>query len=142
MDDVQEILRQFNPGQVQVVQENKNVMRPDVMNFLMAAATASQATRMRKLMEDQASQGWTESLGSRPVTDVETEIELIRPAQSLALINDGPSAITISINDNANPYQVNNREPYQIDFRGHKLARFYLKCGPGLTASVRAVVKG
>lgn len=132
----------FNPSQVQVVENGQNVMRPDVMQFLMTAAIASQAVKVRKYFDDRTSEGWTQNF-ILAVTPVVQRVELERPAQSFYIINDGPGQIFVSINyagRTGTPLLIGEDLP--LDFETHKLRRFYVWSAPAVVAAARAAVKG
>jgi hypothetical protein len=135
----------FTPPQVEVIggpQGSTDRMDPSVMNFLLLASMVSQTVRTRKLLEDTISEGWMKPY-TVPVTAVVSETLMDEPAQSLSLVNDGPGVVMLEINDRRHSFiTVNANQPFQIDFRGHKLNRFYLYCLPGVTATVRVAVKG
>ncbi len=131
----------FNPSQVEVVQDGKNVMRPDVMNFLMLASIASQAVKIRKYFDDRTPNGLIQPF-TVSVTAVRQLVRLPWDAQSATFINDGPNPVRIWINSTQRPSHTSNPgEVFNIDFEVHKLKQFYLQCGPGNTASVRVTAQ-
>lgn len=131
----------FNPSQVQVVEGGKNVMRPDVMNFLLLCSIASQAVKIRKYFDDRTPTGLIQPF-TVPVTAVRQRVRFPWAAQSATFINDGPDTARIWINSNQRPpHTINLNEVFNIDFEVHKLKRFYLQCDPGNTASIRVTAQ-
>lgn len=131
----------FNPAQVEVVEDGKNVMRPDVMNFLMLASIASQAVKIRKYFDDRTPNGYIQPF-TVPVTATRRRIELPWDAQSAAFINDGLNTVHIWINSTQRPsHPILSGEVFNINFDVHKLKKFYLQCDPGNTSSVRVVAQ-
>lgn len=131
----------FNPSEVEVVENGKNVMRPDVMNFLMLASIASQAVQIRKYFDDRTSEGLVQNW-PLVITPVVQEVICDYPAQSFYIINDGASPIFIEINTrHKTASQLLNGEDMFLDFERHKLRRFYVYCGPGGAATARALAK-
>lgn len=131
----------FKPDQLQVSEDGKNVMRPDVMQFLMLASIASQATRIRKYFDDRTPTGAIQTW-IIPVTQTRQRVRVTWDAQSMSLINDGPDSVKIWINTlERSPHTVNLNEVFNINFEVHKLKRFYHQCDPGNTASIRVVAQ-
>lgn len=98
--------------------------------------------KMRKRLDDQASQGWVLPFNNLPVFQRGEEIYLDRPAQAMTLINDGPGVIQVGVNTRQNLVTVNVNQAYNINFGNHILRWFFLICGPAVAPSVRAVVRG
>lgn len=140
----------FNPAQVQVVDDgqigNPNVVRPDVMQFLITASIASQAVKIRKYFDDKESKGWTQNF-LIPVTTAITEIIPDTPGQTIYVVNDGPlplapSIVFVELNKRfASATPLNTGEDMFIDFETHKLKVFYIYTLVGV-ANARVLVKG
>ena len=131
----------FNPSQIEVVEDGKNVMRPDVMNFLMMASIASQAVKIRKYFDDRTPTGLIQPL-TIPITAVRQRTVLDWIAQSAVFINDGPNTVYIWINSlQRPPHTCNITEVFNVDFEVHKLKTFWLQCDPGNTTSVRVTAQ-
>lgn len=131
----------FNPSQVEVVEDGKNVMRPEVMNFLMLASIASQAVRVRKYFDDRTSEGLVQNF-DLVVTPVAQDIKCDFPSQTFYLFNYGPSTIFVEINrrfTTARRLLIN--ENMFIDFETHKLERFYVYTVPGGAATASGFAK-
>ncbi len=112
------------------------------MQYLVSAAQLSRLNKITKLMEDEISEGWTQNFDI-PVTEIERELRPFTPAQSMFLVNDGPSNIIIAININyATPNVKLPGESLSVDFKGHKLERVWVKCLPGQTSAIRTLFKG
>jgi len=133
----------LNLEDIEVVEDNKNVMRPDVMNFLMMASMVSQMTRIRKYFDDRTTEGWTENFNPVNVTPVEREIRTNQAAQTFFIVNDGPAQIWVKINQRAySSTPLNLGETMFLNFETHKIDCFLVQCGAGLVATARAFVTG
>lgn len=131
----------FNPAQVKIAEDGKNVMRPDVMNFLLLASIASQVVKVRKYFDDRTPNGYIQAW-TLPVTAVRQRIDLTWVAQSISFINDGPDPVHIWINSTAKPsHTINPNEAWNANFEVHKVKSFYHQCDPGDTATIRAVAQ-
>ena len=132
----------FNPSQVEVVQGGKNVMRPDVMNFLMLATIASQAVKIRKYFDDRRTTGRVDNFVVQ-ATDQQQELEIPYPGQSLAIINDGPDQVDVWVNrfDGREPHIMTLGEHYYVDFETHAIHYIYSQCNPGETAQLRISIQ-
>jgi len=140
--EIQEMMKSenFNPSQIKITENDQNVMRPDIMQFLMTASIASQAVKMRKYFDDKESKGWTQNFVI-PVVPAVQRFEPDTPAQTIYVINDGPAVIFVEINKRfSSPTQLNNGEDMFIDFETHKLECFFV-WGVG-AAGARALVTG
>ena len=134
----------FNPSQVQITEGGQNIMRPDVMQFLMTASIASQAVKIRKYFDDRESKGWNQNFFIQ-VTPVVTEIRPDTPGQTIYVINDaapGGAIIFVELNKRfASATQLNPGEDMFENFETHKLKVFYIYTLVGI-ANARAMVKG
>ena len=83
-EELQSIVTQLKPNDTEVVENGKNVMRPDVMNFLLLSSIASQSVRIRKYFDDKTSIGNIQSW-SVTITNKRLRINCY-PAQSLSLL--------------------------------------------------------
>lgn len=141
--DFSQIAKQLKIDDIEVIENgvSQNVMRPDVMNFLMLASIASQAVRMRKYFDDRTSEGYIQNW-ALVITPVVQEVVVTPLAQTLFIVNDGPAPIFIEINKRfKTPIQLLITESTFIDFETHKLKRFYVYCAAGLAATARAAAK-
>lgn len=131
----------FNPSQVEVVEDGQNVMRPDVMNFLMLASVASQAVRIRKYFDDRKPTGRVDNFVIQATQTLQLT-DLPYPGQAIAITNDGPNLAGIWINNhNREPHTMAVGEAYRVDFETHAIHRFYTQCDPGNTAQLRISVQ-
>ena len=116
-----------------------NRIRPDVMQFIMLAKMAREATQIRKYFDDRTPNGYIQPR-TIAVTQTRQRVGLPWDAQSASFINDGPDTVYVWINTIGRPpHTINNGEVFNINFEVHKLKRFWLQCDPGRTASVRVV---
>ncbi len=112
------------------------------MQYLVSAAQLSRLNKISKLLQDEMSEGWTQNIDIT-VTEIERELKPFTPAQSMFLVNDGPSNIIITINMTlATPNVKYPSESLSVDFKGHKLEKVYVKCLPGQTSAIRTLFKG
>lgn len=111
---------------------------PSVMQFIMQAAQTSQLVRMRKLEESKIPTGIAAL--SRNVTDVTAEIGLYPAWISFSLVNDGPGAVTVWINDDPDPLyegMVASNEPLECDMKYPVIRAINIRAVAGTTAAVR-----
>ena len=115
------------------------------MQFLMLASLTSQAVKIRKYFDDRTSQGWVQDFNIT-ATSTQQEFEPVSPAQSISITNDAPvggALVWVTINNLFNSRRtLNPRETLEVNFETHKLEYFSVQCPPGLTANLRATVKG
>ena len=145
-DDIIEVVKKFNIeqpeiGQPEIIENGKNVMRPEIMNFLMTATLASQAVRIRKYFDDRTSEGYTQNFALN-VTPVPQEVIPDHIAQTLFIINDGAGQIFVTINGRGRtPTPLLITETMFFDFETHKLENFYVWSAAGTVATARALVR-
>ena len=126
-------------GEPEVVEEEKRVIRPDIMQFLMQAASLSQAVRLRKLEESKVPTGETNL--TLPVTDEWAKLELERHWISFSLINDGPGDIFLRVNFGKSTLSpdapIHSSETYNVDTNLPIIERLYYRSAPGTIAGIR-----
>ena len=137
----------FNPSQVQMTESGQNVMRPDVLQFLMTASIASQAVKIRKYVDDRTSEGWILSFDNVIASPAvpSQEFTLDSPAQSISITNNaavGGPVIWVEINRRFNRRTLNPGQTLNINFETHKLECFFVQCPPGVPPTFSATVKG
>jgi len=132
----------FNPSQVEVVQDGKNVMRPDVMNFLMLASIASQTVKIRKYFDDRKPTGRVDNFVVQATEKIH-HLYIPYPGQSLAVLNDGPKQVAVWVNNLANrePHVMAVGEGYYLDFETHAIHHIHSQCNPGDTAQLRISIQ-
>ncbi len=114
---------------VQIQQDGKNVMRPDVMQFLVQAASLSQLVKMRKSQErmEKQTKWWQDmqvpsggiSLTFKVGTEI-TEVKFNPPLTGFAFENDGPGNIKARINSKdgiQNEFLCLSGDGYYYDFK-------------------------
>ena len=129
------------PSEVEISEDGQNVMRPDVMQFLMTAAIASHAGKMRKYFDDRESKGWIQNfvVAANPVA---TRFRPTTPGQTFYIINDGAAAIFVELNKRfASATPLLATEDMFVDFETHKLEEFWVYTVGGV-AVARAMVRG
>lgn len=82
---------------IQIFDEGRRVVRPDIVQFLAQAAQTSQLVRMRKLEESKIPTG-SDSVAF-VVTTALSRYKSGRLWISFTLVNDGPSPLFLSVND-------------------------------------------
>jgi len=102
-EGIQELVKAF--ASPEVVGAGEERIRPDVMSFIMQAASASQLSRLRKLEEAKVSIGSLSiglTISSRQRLDFSSE-----PLISFTLINDGENGLYAEVNRHgSNPHRV------------------------------------
>ncbi len=133
---------------IEVIENGKQIsserIDPSVASFVYQAVAASNLARIRKLKEDETSQGWVENfdVAVTPASPSQ-EVALTLPAQSISITNDGPALVWVEINKRFYTRRtLNLGETLNINFGAHKLERFFVQCPPGLTATIRATARG
>ena len=114
---------------VQVTQDGKNVMRPDVMQFLVQAASLSQLVKMRKSqerMEEQTNKWQDMQIPTGTIsfifnvgTEV-TELKFRKPLTAFAFDNKGPGNVKMKVNTNdniENELPILSGDGYYYDFK-------------------------
>lgn len=131
---------------VQIIEDgvevtDPNRIRPDVMQFVMLAKIAREATQIRKYFDDRTPTGAIQTIvvAANPVRQL---VELPWVAQSVSIINGGPNPVFVWINTLERfPHQILLNEVLNINFEVHKLRRLYFQCGQGFAAAVRVVAQ-
>ena len=147
--ELQSLVTQSKDKQVEVIDgESQNIMPLEKLNWLMSAAAVGQLVKIRKSIEDEISDGWTQNF-ALVVTDVSQEIKIDWPAQSIFIVNDGlplplvGGQMLVEINARGTTQTpLNPTETLRLDFKGHKLKKFFVQCPPAQTTTGRAMAKG
>lgn len=123
----------------EVMDEGRRVVRPDVMQFLVQAASLSQLVKMRKLEESKVS---TKSISHYiTVSDRLTVVDSGEPLISFTIINDGPGLLYYRVNRIEGPLRM--EAPVMVgqavvaDFEYPVIERIYLTSAVGATSVVR-----
>lgn len=125
----------------EVMDEGRRVVRPDVMQFLVQAASLSQLVKMRKLEESKVPAG-TASLNFTANTTIK-KILLHVPWISFALVNDGAGKIKVAVNDETELLygtEIDSGETYTLDCVYPVIRVLYIQTVSG-TATVRIRAK-
>ena len=149
-EEIKAQLAKITTPKVEIVEGGKPATIDDYdsfMQFLMLASIAAQAVKIRKYFDDRKSQGWIQDFNITATSAVPSqEFEPVSPAQSISITNDAPvggAPVWVAINDRFNSRRtLNPRETLEVNFETHELERFFVQCPPGLTANLRATVKG
>ena len=128
-----------------IIEDGKEVVRPDVLQAVVQMATLGQLTKIRKEMEKESFEG-KQDPRTLDATDDLQYVDLIGwhpniPWIGAYFINDGPNTVKISINRFPSQFTLNRKETVTVN-RNHAEERImviYYICDPGETASVRAV---
>ena len=127
---------------LKVIEDGKEVIRPDILQFLMSAAQVAQLVKLRKLEESKI------PTGVKPlkltVTDTIMEVGLYPPWISLSLANNGGGGVTVWVNTPDEPFEegmVASGDTYSLDCTYPVIRTLYLRAEPGTTASVRVYGK-
>ena len=125
---------------VEVIDDGKPVpqerVNPSVMQFIMQAAATVQLVKLRKLEESKIP---TRVIPlSMTITTRTTKLVLGPPWISFSLINDGPGALTVWVNDESEPTasgMIVAGESYNCDMTYPVIKTLYMKSAS--TSSVR-----
>lgn len=137
--------KQLTVPQIKVIEDGKEVVRPDVLQAVVQLATLGQMTKIRKSLEKEEFEG---KLDTRDL-DATDELQSIiieypeKPWATATFFNDGPDPVHIGIN-NTNPYAtLNSKDSIGADYTkaDQRIKTIYYWCDTGNTASVRAVGK-
>ncbi|MBA7689878.1 hypothetical protein ES703_98397 [subsurface metagenome] len=128
-----------------IIEEGKEVVRPDVVQAVVQLATLGQLTKIRKSLEKEEYEG-KEDPRTLSATDKPQFITFIRefpyvPWIGAYFINDGPDPVRISINRPYTPFTLALKETVTVN-RAHadeRIKVIYYVCDPGETASFRAI---
>jgi hypothetical protein len=144
MDSQRELLSTDTPGLPEVIIDGRKVApgSDEVWKETMDLVNMANLAKIRKRIDDQASQGWVKPYDNWLVSPNGEEFYVDPPGQALTIINDGPDPIQLAINDKRALLTINANQTYNLSFGNHTLKWFFLQCGAGLTATVRAEIKG
>ena len=133
--------------QVKVIEDGKEIVRPDVLQAVVQLAILGQLSKIRKSLEKEEFQGeidprtfsasdqlqWVDLIDRHPNT----------PWATATFFNDGPDPVYIALNNALNWTPINSGETLVPDFTkaDERISLIYYKCDAGKTASVRAVGK-
>lgn len=153
LDEISSIVGKKNIAMPTIEEQGKGLRNPNgvsnpridpaVMSFIMQASIASQAVRIRKLLEKASFQG---KLDVREfiATDVTQTFSPLDewpnvPWISAFLINDGPNTGYIRINRASGWIILNNGETRTVDHShaDEKIGAIYYRCNEGETAQLR-----
>lgn len=132
---------------VKVLEEGREVVRPDVVQTVVSLAQLGQLVRIRKSLQKEEFQG---KLDPRDLSATGTPqfVDLIEdwpntPWITASFANDGPDTVHIGINHQAVLERVPAGETLEINFAkaDERIKLIEYKCAAGETASVRVVGK-
>jgi len=150
-----EIGKQLAIPQIKVIEDGKEVVRPDVLQAVVQLATLGQLTRIRRSLEKEEFEGIKDDR-KLSATDQLQWIDLINyhpnvPWVTAFFFNDGdistdpPGKVTvyIAINDTYSPSEIKKGESLNLDFlkADRRIEEIYYWCDTGETASVRVIGK-
>lgn len=143
-----EITKQLAIPQIKVIENGKEIVRPDVVQAVVQLATLGQLTRIRKSLEKEEFEG-IEDPRTLNATDQLQWIDLINdhpniPWATTYFFNDGPLwPVYVAINDPAKSAPLNVGESYSADHikADRRIEIIYYWCDTGNTASIRVVGK-
>lgn len=128
---------------VQVMDEGRRVVRPDVVQSITQLASLAQLVRIRKALEKESTQG---RLDTRDISATEQQgyIDLVdrvpwTPWASAFIANDGPDTVRVAINDPVSFMEIRVNETRSLDYTKAevRISCIWYECDPGETASVR-----
>jgi len=135
---------QIDPRKVNVTENGKKIMRPDVMQTLTSFAQLAQLNKIRKQLDRERFEGKTDSR-TLEVTDELQSLNLTYdypfvPWISAFIINYGPDAVYVAINNiNDDPncwHEIKADETRTLSQSGaeERIEQFFYKCDEGETA--------
>lgn len=140
-----ELGKQLAVPQIKVVEDGKEVIRPDVIQAITQLAQLGQLTKIRKSLEKEEFEG-KEDPRTLNATDEIQVLSLVddfpyTPWISAYFVNDGPDPARISIN---RPYaqfllRVNETKTIDHAHADERIGSIFYVCEPGETASVEVV---
>ena len=142
MDFLPKSLSIGTPELPKVIQDGKEVVRPDVLTAVIQLAQLAQLVRIRKLEESKVPIG-TKSL-SFTITDTTKRLTFLQPWISFTLLNDGAGSVNIEVNDEEKLLDnclIASGESWECDMKYPVIHTLYLKAAPGTTAAVRIKAK-
>ena len=132
------------PGDIEVVDERgREVVRPDVVSFIMQATATAQLVKLRKLEESKVPSG-SKSI-DYTVSDAGLVLRNDPPWISFSLANDGPNGVFVEVGD-PSPHALDDGavasgESYAFDAVYAVIERLDLRCSAGETAAIRIKAK-
>lgn len=140
-----ELGKQLAVPQIKVVEDGKEVIRPDVIQAITQLAQLGQLTKIRKSLEKEEFEG-VEDQRWLNATDQLQWIGLIdrypnTPWISAFFTNYGPDLVRIAINETYDEFELLINETVTID-RSHadeRIRRIYYVCNLGDTALVKVI---
>ncbi len=145
MELPQDLEVQVDPSRVNVTEDGRKVMRPDVLNFLMLASINAQIARTRREIEKHnRKESFEGNLDIRTLnaTDELQCLSLIArwpftPWVSAFFINRGPDEVYIRINRSEEiKMEVGETRTIDHTHAEERIEQIYYKTNPGETASV------
>lgn len=137
---------QIDPSKVNITEDGKKVMRPDILQTLTGFAQLAQLNRIRKQVEKERFEGITDSRTLK-ANDKLQVLNLIYddpyiPWINAFIINDGPNTVYIAINNDNKPncwHEIRVDETRVLDQSSadERIGLLFYRCGEGETASVR-----
>lgn len=128
--------------EVEIIQDGRTVsqerMDPAIMQFLMQASATAQLVKLRKLEESKVPIGVKSIKSLVGITGM--TILANPPWISFSLINDGPGAITVWINDEKEPLSndmIASDETYNLDMGYPIIHTLHVKSYDGTSSIVR-----
>jgi hypothetical protein len=137
-------LEKPQPFNVKVIENGREVMRPDVVNAVVNLGMLGQLSRIRKALERENFQGKPDYL-ELSATDEDQYVDLLErgpntPWAKATILNRGPDTAYFSINK-ARPFTpLYVGEPYIIDFikADQRIEYIEYHCDSGETATLDA----
>ena len=121
-----------------ILEAGQEVVRPDVVSMVTQLAQLAQLARIRKLEESKIPTGIKPL--KRTVTNETVEIGLSPPWISFSLVNDGASAISVWVNTEGEPSDLDtiaSGESYSLNMGYPVIQKLFLKSVSGGSATVR-----
>ena len=132
-----------DPTQLKVYDDSgMEVVRPDVVSFVMQAVIASHMAGTRKLAEDRRAEGISESI-IVTATDRVNHWVPKKPLKSFTAVNKGTGRVYISSNvwevPSSETPPLEKDESREQDAEGHTIEQIFYSCPSGETAELRII---
>lgn len=132
-----------DPTQLKVYDDSgMEVVRPDVVMFVMQAVIAAHTARTRKLAEDRRAEGISESI-IITATDRVNHWAPRKPIKSFTAVNKGTGRVYISTNvwevPSTETVPLEKDEIREQNAEGHTIEQIYYSCPSGETAELRII---
>jgi len=137
-----ELGKQLAIPQVKVIEDGKEIVRPDVIQAITQLATLGQLTKIRKSLEKEEFEGKEDPRTLNATDEIQSiDLNLFTPWIGAYFVNDGPDPVRISINRPYAQFELGVDETITVDHAhaDERIRVIHYICNPAETASVRVI---